>query len=163
LYILIKCIFKSVDIIFKLFVKYLNYFEVSKKIKVFLDLFFSPFIFLPTGKSPLLWRYVTHLSIVVFNFAMFAESKQKARYWPMQCHVTYKCVVSTNKIWLLWSENGLLGFKESSQLSVQRPFFSQFKRCFAIIWGKKRAGAQSKSSLRSFWNGAFVLIAATVA
>ena len=67
LYILIKCIFKSVDIIFKLFVKYLNYFEVSKKIEVFLDLFISPFIFLPTGKSPLLCRYVTHLSIVVFR------------------------------------------------------------------------------------------------
>jgi hypothetical protein len=70
LYILIKCTFKSVDIIFKLFViefRYLNYFEVSKKIEVFLDLFLSPFIFLPTGKSPLLWRYVTHLSIVVFN------------------------------------------------------------------------------------------------
>ena len=67
LYILIKCIFKSVDIIFKLFVKYLNYFEVSKKIEVFLDLFISPFIFLPTGKSPLLCRYVTHLSIVVFS------------------------------------------------------------------------------------------------
>jgi hypothetical protein len=68
LYILIKCIFKSVDIIFKLFVKYLNYFEVSKKIEVFLDLFFSPFIFLPPGKSPQLWRYVTHLSIVVFRW-----------------------------------------------------------------------------------------------
>jgi hypothetical protein len=67
LYILIKCIFNSVDIIFKLFVKYLNYFEVSKKIEVFFDLFFSPFIFLPNGKSPLLWRYVTHLSIVVFK------------------------------------------------------------------------------------------------
>jgi hypothetical protein len=42
LYILIKCIFKSVDIIFKLFFKYLNYFEVFKKIEVFLDLFFHP-------------------------------------------------------------------------------------------------------------------------
>jgi hypothetical protein len=42
LYILIKCIFNSVDIIFKLFVKYLNYFEVSKKIEVFFDLFFHP-------------------------------------------------------------------------------------------------------------------------
>jgi hypothetical protein len=67
LYILIKCIFKSVDIIFKLFVKYLNYFEVSKKSRFFSIFFFSPFIFLPTGKSSLLWRYVTHLSIVVFT------------------------------------------------------------------------------------------------
>jgi hypothetical protein len=32
-------------------------------------------------------------------------------------------------------------FKESFQLSVQRPIFSQFKRCFAIIWGKKHASA----------------------
>jgi hypothetical protein len=53
--------------------------------------------------------------------------------------------------------------KKSSKLLVERPFFSQFKRCFAIIWGKKHAGAQSKSSLRSFWNWAFVLTTATVA
>jgi hypothetical protein len=80
LYILIKCIFKSVDIIFKLLVKYLNYFEVSKKIEVFLDLFILPFIFLPTGKSPLLCRYVTHLSIVVFTV-------NKSAVWPFLCRL----------------------------------------------------------------------------
>jgi hypothetical protein len=53
LYILIKCIFKSVDIIFKLFIKYLNYFEVSKKIEVFLDLFFFTLYF------PTFWKIST--------------------------------------------------------------------------------------------------------
>jgi hypothetical protein len=47
--------------------------------------------------------------------------------------------------------------------SMHMVIFSQFKRCFAIIWGKKSASVQSKSSLRSFWNWAFVLTTATVA
>jgi hypothetical protein len=80
LYILIKCIFKSVDIIFKLFVKYWNYFEVSKKNRGFSRSFFSPFIFLPSGKSPLLWRYVTHLSIVVFSVGIRETKCLKAKH-----------------------------------------------------------------------------------
>jgi hypothetical protein len=80
-------------------------------------------------------------------------------------HVAYKFVVWTDTIWLLWSENWPL----RSDICLQRivsvvgstAIFFAFQKIFAIIWGKKRAGAQSTSSLRSFWNWVFVLTTGT--
>jgi hypothetical protein len=62
LYILIKCIFKSVDIIFKLFVKYLNYFEVSKKNRGFSRSFFFTLYF------PTYWKISTTMEICDASF-----------------------------------------------------------------------------------------------
>jgi hypothetical protein len=72
------------------------------------------------------------------------------------CHL---CLNRKNLTAELWSENLPL----RSDICLQRivsvvgstkvcstAIFSQFKRCFAIIWGKKHTSAQSKSTLRSF-------------
>jgi hypothetical protein len=83
------------------------------------------------------------------------------------CHLQICSLKKQNWSAELWLEKWPL----RSDICLQRivsvvsstVIFSQFKRCFSIIWGKKRASVQSKSSLRSFWNWAFVLTTATVA
>jgi hypothetical protein len=58
-------------------------------------------------------------------------------------HVAYKCVIWKD---CLIAVVGKL---------VQLPFFSQFKRGFSIIWGKKRTGAKENLSPKDLWE-AFV-------
>jgi hypothetical protein len=59
----------------------------------------------------------------------------------------------TDKIWLLWSENCPLRSDNCLQRIVSvvgsTGIFSLLKRCFAIIWGKKRAGAQENTQPKS--------------
>jgi hypothetical protein len=64
------------------------------------------------------------------------------------CHLQI-CRLNRQKTAVVGKLTGRWGqifvFKESSQLvvaSIERPFFSQFKRCFAIIWGKKHANSK---------------------